>query len=150
MKIIIFSDGGARGNPGPAGIGCVIQNANLKSQISKYIGTTTNNQAEYTAVIEALKWVIANHTVTATSQVAVEVEFFLDSELVVEQLNGRYKVKNEGLKPLFWQIRDLIMQLGGKVTFKHIPREQNKEADKLVNLAIDKKSEILNPKSETN
>lgn len=138
MKIKIFSDGGARGNPGPAGIGCVIK-SQKDIEISKYIGIATNNQAEYTAVIEALKWLISNSiTADATCQVAVEVEFFLDSELVVEQLNGRYKVKNEGLKPLFWQIRDLILQLGGKITFKHISREQNKEADKLVNLAIDK------------
>ena len=136
MKITIFSDGGARGNPGPAGIGIVIKD---KIEISKYIGTATNNQAEYRAVIEALNWIIENYPnhLTATSEVAVEVEFFLDSQLVVEQLNGNYKLKNEGLKPLFWEIRELIMKLGGKVTFKYIPREQNKEADKLVNKALD-------------
>lgn len=145
MKIKIFSDGGARGNPGPAGIGVVVRQVDQETkrqkdfEISKFIGIATNNQAEYTAVMEALKWVITNLiTANDTSRVSVEAEFFLDSELVVEQLNGRYKVKNEGLKPLFWQIRDLIMQLGGKVTFKHIPREQNKEADRLVNQAIDK------------
>jgi len=145
MKITIYSDGGARGNPGPAGIGCVIQNAKCKSQndnekckiieISKYIGTATNNQAEYQAVIEALKWLTANSQLLTAKG---EIEFFLDSQLVVEQLNQRYKLKNEGLKPLFWQIRDLVMELGGKVTFKYIPREENTAADKLVNMAIDK------------
>ncbi len=66
-----------------------------------------------------------------------QVEFLLDSQLVVEQLNQRYKLKNEGLKPLFWEIRDLILKLGGRVSFKYIPREQNKEADRLVNQALD-------------
>ena len=145
MKIPLYSDGGARGNPGPAGIGCVIQNAKCKSQndnekckiieISKYIGTATNNQAEYQAVIEALKWLTANSQLLTAKG---EIEFFLDSQLVVEQLNQRYKLKNEGLKPLFWQIRDLVMELGGKVTFKYIPRQENIAADKLVNMAIDK------------
>jgi len=149
MKIIIYSDGGARGNPGPAGIGVVIktQNSNVKTQnlveLSKYIGITTNNQAEYQAVIEALKWLsnlskpIPGMGENGQEDNTLEVEFRLDSQLVVEQLNQRYKLKNEGLKPLFWQIRDLMMQLGGKVTFKFIPREQNKEADKLVNQVID-------------
>lgn len=150
-KILIYSDGGARGNPGPAGIGVVIkspaEDGSPKSEvISKYIGNATNNQAEYRAVIEALKWVKEKHPsnrFTATSEVVagkvedLEIECFLDSQLIVEQLNQRYKIKNEGLKPLFWQIRDLVMALGGKVTFKYIPREQNKEADKLVNQAID-------------
>ena len=136
-KIIIFTDGGARGNPGPAGIGAIIQISNLKSQneekISKYIGTATNNQAEYQAVIEALSWVKEN---IKTDD--LEIVCFLDSELIVEQLNQRFKLKNEGLKPLFWQIRDLVMSLGGKISFKYIPREKNKKADRLVNEAIDK------------
>jgi len=137
MKIVIFSDGGARGNPGPAGIGAVIKIDNQISgesdnqKISKFIGEATNNQAEYQAVITALTWVKEN------IKEDIEVECFLDSELIVEQLNQRYKLKNEGLKPLFWQVRDLIMQLGGKVTFKYIPREQNAEADRLVNEALD-------------
>ena len=142
-KLIIYSDGGARGNPGPAGIGIVIEIRNpndeiRKQTISKFIGTATNNQAEYQAVIEALKWVL-NHF-ALTSEVRVGVEFFLDSQLVVEQLNGNYKLKNEGLKPLFWEIRELIMKLGGRVSFKYIPREKNKEADKLVNKVLDEKS----------
>lgn len=133
-KIIIYSDGGARGNPGPAAVGCVIKQENQNEiEISKFIGEATNNQAEYQAVIEALKWVKEN-----CDNEDIEIEFFLDSQLVVEQLNQRYKIKNEGLKPLFWQIRELIIELGGKVTFTHIRREQNKVADKLVNKALDK------------
>ena len=136
MKIIIYSDGGSRGNPGPAGIGILIKYKSTKyeeEKISKYIGETTNNQAEYRAVIDGLQWVKEN-----IKEPEIEIAFYLDSELVVEQLNQRYKLKNEGLKPLFWQVRDLIMQLGGRVTFSYIPREQNKIADKLVNAAIDK------------
>ena len=135
MKVRIFSDGGARGNPGPAGIGYIIKNLSTKDEVrrNKYIGEATNNQAEYQAVIEALQWVKEN-----IKESDLEIECFLDSELIVEQLNQRYKIKNEGLKPLFWQVRDLILQLGGKVQFKYISRDKNHEADKLVNLAIDK------------
>ena len=134
MNIVIKTDGGSRGNPGPAAIGYVIQNANCKIfEDAKYIGVATNNIAEYTAVIKALEWVKEN-----IQDDDIVIDFFLDSQLVVEQLNQRYKLKNEGLKPLFWQIRELIMELGGAVSFKHIPREENKEADKLVNRALDK------------
>ncbi len=133
MKITIFSDGGARGNPGPAGVGVVINAVEKKHEISKYIGEATNNQAEYQAVIEALYWVKENF-----KNDNIEIECFLDSELIVEQLNQRYKLKNEGLKPLFWQVRDLVMNLGGRVTFKYVSRESNQKADKLVNIAIDK------------
>lgn len=156
MKITIFCDGGARGNPGPAAVGVVVKILPVTSNwlpvtISKYIGEATNNQAEYRAVIEALKWVQRN--IAGSNQLApipgmgekvkdLEIECFLDSELVVEQLNQRYKIKNEGLKPLFWQVRDLVMALGGRVSFKYIPRGQNKEADKLVNKAIDEHFEI--------
>ncbi len=132
MKIKIFSDGGARGNPGPAGIGAIISNEQENKKISQYIGEATNNQAEYKAVIAALSWIKENIEADQT-----EIECLLDSELIVEQLNQRYKIKNEGLKPLFWQVRDLVVALGGNVTFKYIPREKNKEADRLVNKAID-------------
>lgn len=132
QQIKIFTDGGSRGNPGPAGIGVLIELNQSEEKISKYIGVATNNQAEYTAVLEALKYLNENF-----SDKDLEMEFFLDSQLVVEQLNGNYKLKNEGLKPLFWEIRDLIFSLGGKVSFSHVPREKNKTADKLVNAAID-------------
>lgn len=151
-KITIFSDGGARGNPGPAASAFALEIRSSKSEIRNYkkaiyIGIATNNQAEYQAVIEALKWIKEKHLsnrFTSTSEVVagkvgdLEIECFLDSQLIVEQLNQRYKIKNEGLRPLFWQVRDLVIALGGKVTFRYIPREQNKEADRLVNEAIDK------------
>lgn len=149
-KIVIFCDGGARGNPGPAGVGVVIRQLDKETkrpiEISKFIGTATNNQAEYRAVIEALKWIKEKYPSNRPTLVPgtrgkvedLEIECFLDSQLIVEQLNLRYKIKNEGLKPLFNQVRELIMSLDGKVTFAHILREKNKEADKLVNQALDK------------
>jgi len=162
MQITIYCDGGARGNPGPAGIGVIIKTLPVTSNqlpvtISKYIGTATNNQAEYRAVIEALKW-IKNHqpnqsettyAVGSNRLEDLEIECFLDSQLIVEQLNQRYKLKNEGLKPLFWEIRDLVMALGGKVTFKYIPREQNQEADRLVNEIIDRHQSKANKNAST-
>lgn len=133
-KIIIHTDGGARGNPGPAGIGVVIDTGEIK-EIAKYIGEATNNQAEYQAVVEALQYILETYDPTE-----VTLEFMIDSELVVEQLNGNYKVKNEGLIPLYQTARDMVMRLGGRVTFTHITRDKNKEADRLVNFAIDNKS----------
>lgn len=135
-KIVIKTDGGSRGNPGPAGIGVVIKYGDIVKELSEYIGEATNNVAEYTAVAKALEWVKKN-----IKDDDIVIDFSLDSQLVVEQLNGRYKMKNEGLKPLFWQIRDLIMELGGKVAFTHIPRTENTEADKLVNKALDQEME---------
>lgn len=136
VNIIINSDGGSRGNPGPAGVGVVIEiqspNKEIRiEKISEFIGEGTNNFAEYMAVIRALEWVSENIEDQA------DIKCLLDSQLVVEQLNQRYKLKNEGLKPLFWQVRELVMSLGGQVSFEHIPREANKEADALVNKALD-------------
>ena len=130
-KLIIYTDGGARNNPGPAGIGAVIYDdkKNIISEISEYIGETTNNQAEYRAVIAAIK--------KAKTIGADELEFFLDSELVVNQLNRNYKIKKKELAPLFVQIYNISLDFK-KVSYTHIPREMNKEADKLVNIAIDK------------
>ncbi|MFA5128498.1 MAG: ribonuclease HI family protein [Patescibacteria group bacterium] len=128
-KLQIFTDGGARGNPGPSGIGVVIWSGNeLVGQYKKYIGEATNNQAEYKAVILALE--------EAKKLSPTELEFFLDSELVVKQLNREYKVKDKELAPLFVQVWNLSMGFK-KVTFTHVPREKNKEADKLVNEAMD-------------
>ncbi|NTW22036.1 ribonuclease HI family protein [Candidatus Falkowbacteria bacterium] len=129
-KLIIFTDGGARGNPGPAAIGAVIydEQRQVLSEISEYIGETTNNQAEYKAVVAAIA--------KAKELGAKEVDFFLDSQLVVEQLNGNYKVKNKDLAPLFVQIYNASLGFR-KVRYTHVRREQNQEADKLVNLALD-------------
>jgi len=133
-KLIIYTDGGARGNPGPAGIGIVVchgQNENnILGQYKKYIGETTNNQAEYQAVVFGLQ--------KAKEMKAEEVEVRLDSELVCSQLNMEYKIKNKDFQDSFIKIWNL-RQSFKKVTFKHIRREQNRLADKLVNQAIDKK-----------
>lgn len=130
-KLIINTDGGARGNPGPAGIGAVLKNeaGEVVAQVSEYIGETTNNQAEYKAVIAALE--------KAFKLKAEELEFLLDSELAVKQLNREYKVKNKDLAPLFLKIHNLTLSFK-KVGFRHISREMNKEADRLANLAMDK------------
>lgn len=128
MQAIINTDGGARGNPGPAGIGVVIKIGDKVHKYKKYIGETTNNQAEYQALIMAL---------TCAKELGVtEAECRLDSELIVKQLNREYKVKNKDLAIQFIKVWNLISNFK-KITFKHVYREQNKEADYLVNQAID-------------
>lgn len=127
-KVTIFTDGGARGNPGPAGIGAVIKYDNQVLKLKKYIGHATNNQAEYQAVILGLE--------KAKELKADEVDVFLDSELVQQQLSGNYKVKNQDLGVLFVKVWN-IAQSFKKIKYLHIYREENKLADKLVNQAID-------------
>ncbi len=129
-KIDIFSDGASRGNPGEAGCGYVVfADGQEIATGKKYLGQTTNNIAEYSAVIHALKDPLVKD--------AAEVNFFLDSELVVKQMKGEYRVKHEGLIPLKAEIDRMIY--GKKVTFTHVPRNQNKIADRLANEAIDGK-----------
>jgi ribonuclease HI len=129
-KLTIYTDGGARGNPGPAGVGVVIinENGNKIEEHSKYIGKATNNQAEYQAIILALQ--------KAKVLKAKEVDCYLDSQLVVEQLSRKFKIKDKNLGSLFVKIWNLLLDFK-KVNFYHIPRERNREADKLVNQAID-------------
>lgn len=130
-KLTIYSDGGARGNPGPAGIGAVIldERGSAVEEISEYIGEATNNQAEYKALLAALS--------KAKELGARELEVFLDSELAVKQLNRQYRVKDKELAPLFVSVYNLSLGFK-KIIFKHINREKNKLADRLVNLALDK------------
>jgi len=137
MKLTVFSDGGARGNPGPAGCGFVIYDEDkaLVKQDGIYIGTATNNQAEYKALIYALEFI--KDKLQELYKID-SVECFLDSELVVKQLNKEYKVKNPGMIALYENVRNLFMELGGVVTFSHVRREQNTEADALANQAMDK------------
>ena len=130
-KVIINVDGAARGNPGPAAIGAVIkdEDGNTVGRISRSIGVSTNNQAEYRAIIAALEKV--------TSAGIKQVEVKSDSELVVEQVNGRYKIKNTSLRPLYQQ----VVRLTGKLesfAITSVPREQNTEADTLANKALDR------------
>lgn len=133
MKLIIYTDGASRGNPGPASYGFTISDdkGELIYEQGKYIGITTNNVAEYTAVYEALKYIRERFINTP-----LEIEFYADSKLVVEQLSGRFKIKSPHLKLIIDKIRVLTQQLGG-VLHNHVPREKNKEADKLANLALD-------------
>jgi ribonuclease HI len=130
-KVIIYTDGGARGNPGPAGIGAVIFDEEKKEILGKYkkfIGKTTNNQAEYQAVVLGLEKALALG--------AKEVELRLDSELVCKQINGEFKLKNPDFQPHFIKIHNLKLEFK-KVEFKHVRREQNKIADALANEAMD-------------
>lgn len=135
MKIIVHSDGGARGNPGPAAIGVVIEkeDGEMIEEISEAIGNTTNNIAEYTAVLRGLQVL---EVLFGAKVAEMEVDWRLDSELVVKQLAGQYKVKNPGLRPLYEEIRDLRARFPHLI-LKHVRREENKEADRLVNEALD-------------
>lgn len=138
-KIIVYTDGGARDNPGPAAIGVIIENPSTllrAREYGEYIGEKTNNQAEYEAVIFALKKV--KQLIGKAKAKKAEIEARMDSELVVKQLNGEYKIKETDLQPLFVKIWNLRMDFG-KVSFIHIPREQNRRADRIVNEVLDKK-----------
>lgn len=130
-KLILYIDGAARGNPGHAGIGGIISNEKGKvlQNISEYIGEATNNIAEYSALIFALQSIPRFE--------ADEVKIYSDSELLVHQLNGDYKVKNQNLRVYFAWAKSLFMSLR-KVEICHIDREQNAEADRLANDAIDR------------
>jgi len=132
VKLVIFTDGASRGNPGPASYGFTISDdkGKLVYEHGKYIGETTNNVAEYTAVLKAFEWIEKN------VKEKVEIKLYADSKLVAEQLSGRYKVKAVHLKPIIADIRLMAMEFGD-VLFTHIPREQNTRADRLANEALD-------------
>ena len=131
MKLIIQTDGGSRGNPGPSAAGVVIYDENKKEldRFGKFLGDQTNNYAEYMGVVIALE--------KAVKMKADEIEFKLDSELLVKQLNREYKVKNPALALLFLKIHNLQSKIK-KVTYAHVYREDNKEADSVVNDVLDK------------
>lgn len=138
MKVFVYTDGGSRGNPGHSGFGVVIydDNRQLIAQISKYIGIATNNEAEYSALVEALMWLRDNSSLHQIT----EVTFYSDSQLMVRQLQGRYKVKAPNILPLFNQAKTLLNSLNFNYQFSDIPREQNSLADQLANQAMDRKS----------
>lgn len=134
MEIQIYTDGAARGNPGPAGAGVVIKSAGASHEFYKYLGEATNNQAEYQALIFALS---EAREIIKTGQLDVKkVICYSDSELLVKQLRGEYKVKNPELGQLFVQVWNLAAKFPA-IEYRHIRREQNKPADKLANQAID-------------
>ncbi|MCR4284235.1 MAG: ribonuclease HI family protein [Parcubacteria group bacterium] len=141
-KIVIYTDGGSRGNPGPAGVGVVIVDSQGKvlKEYSSDIGVRTNNEAEYEAIILALSKV--KHLFGKEKTKNLEIEIRTDSQLIARQLKGEYKLNEEKLFPLFIKIWNLKTELG-KISFVEIPREKNKEADRLANEAMDKKKTLF-------
>lgn len=141
-KIIIYTDGGSRGNPGPAAIGVLFCNEKRIpfKKYSQYLGQMTNNEAEYQAVIFALKKIKSLFGKKLTKE--TEVEIRSDSELLINQLNGRYKILDSTLQPLFLEIWNLKMDFR-KVKFKLISRKKNEQADKLVNDTLNSFSKTL-------
>ena len=131
--ITAYIDGGSRGNPGPAGYGVQVvdEDGTILAELHESVGATTNNVAEYEGLLAALGWAV-DHGVKA-------LHIRSDSELLVKQLKGEYRVKNAGLQPLFQQARARIARIG-RVSFEHVRRELNKEADRLANLAMDQAS----------
>lgn len=140
-KIVVYADGGSRGNPGPAAVGVVVLNESgqkLKEYGAKLEEISTNNEAEYEAVIFGLKKLKQLFGKEKTKDLAVE--FRLDSELIALQLAGEYKVSEERMQILFMKVWNLKFDFG-KIIFKTVPREQNRRADELVNQALDGKGE---------
>ncbi len=136
-EIIIHTDGGARGNPGPSACSFVAEtNGEVLEKKSKYLGVSTNNVAEYQGVILALIWLSEKINEFGDE---IAITFFLDSELIVRQILGTYKVKDEKLKGLYYEVNGLINRIGKNIFFKNIPRSKNKIADYLVNEELDKK-----------
>ncbi|HTG88602.1 MAG TPA: ribonuclease HI family protein [Vicinamibacterales bacterium] len=130
MAIVAYIDGGARGNPGPAGYGVRIEDeqGTLVEEFNGYLGSATNNVAEYNGLVAALKY--------AQQHGHRHVHIKSDSELLVKQMRGEYRVKNPGLQPLYQQARAIAMGLD-RIVYEHVRREQNKDADRLANLAMD-------------
>jgi ribonuclease HI len=137
MKLLLNTDGGSRGNPGPAAFGYVIQDITsgagiILEKCGKYLGVTTNNQAEYQGLLAGVKWVVDNHK-------DAELLIKMDSLLIVNQVKGLYKVKSPELYPIFQEVRGLLMKLPNW-TIEHTYREGNTVADSLVNEALDNHS----------
>ena len=142
IHLRIHTDGGARGNPGPAAIGVVIKKINQETNrentlvsFGKKIGECTNNVAEYSAVIGAFDWLLTN--LTEQDEKDLKIDFFLDSKLVAMQLSGIFKIKDPHLRELLFLIRRKEAEVGGSISYQHIAREKNQEADLEVNKALD-------------
>jgi len=138
-RIKVHTDGASRGNPGPSAIGIVISDSSGKEieAFRKYIGKGTNNVAEYNALIEAVR------QLKQIDQKFDAIDFFCDSELVVKQIKGEYKLKNKDLIRLSLEFWKEINSLGKKFSIKHIPRSENKRADQLANEALDENNNTL-------
>jgi len=132
-RLLIHTDGAARGNPGPAGVGAVLRDSEsgeVVAELARYLGEQTNNVAEWTAVQDALE--------EALRRGAREIDLRTDSQLVARQISGRYRVKHPGLKPLHARVMTLLGQFDA-YTVGHVPRELNAHADRLSNVAIDRR-----------
>lgn len=136
-KIIVYTDGGSRGNPGPAGLGVYIET--LDKGYGEYLGEKTNNEAEYAAIAFALKKIKA--LIGKVKAKATEVECRMDSELACKQLNHIYKIENERLQPLFFEVWNTMLDFKS-VSFVHVRREYNTKADALANQAMDRQGTI--------
>ncbi|MBI3385248.1 ribonuclease HI family protein [Candidatus Gottesmanbacteria bacterium] len=143
MYLRIYTDGGSRGNPGPAAVGFVIKKIDVakREETELYrggqtIGVATNNVAEYTAVLEALKWLCRKQKENPDKETKKIIEFRLDSRLAASQLSGIFKVKDPKLRELLVTIYNLVGELKAIVSYHYIPREENQEADFEVNLAL--------------
>ncbi|MDP3402745.1 MAG: reverse transcriptase-like protein [bacterium] len=136
MRFTIYGDGGSRGNPGPAGSGAIIRNeaGETVATVSEFLGVATNNVAEYTAVLRALEKLAAMLESKASE---AEVRVCMDSMLVVKQMTGEWKLKHPGLKPLAQRVGELV-RLFKSVSFEHVYRDFNKDADRLANEAMDR------------
>lgn len=140
MQFILYADGGARGNPGPAGSGAVVFDSIGKRivEVSDYLGEATNNIAEYEAIIRGLHALVAEYPEGYFQH--NELVIRMDSELVIKQLKGEYKVKHPNLIPRYMQVQNTLARSFPHVTFEHVRREFNKDADALANKAMDRKS----------
>lgn len=138
MQINVYTDGGSRGNPGISGFGLVIYNdkKEIIYQESTFLGIKTNNEAEYSGFLSALKWILDNKDNYKITQ----VNFFADSQLMIRQLQGIYKVKSPNLVPIFAKAQKLITEINLPIKYQDVRREFNKLADELANQAMDRKS----------
>ncbi|HEX2792762.1 MAG TPA: ribonuclease HI family protein [Candidatus Paceibacterota bacterium] len=137
MHFTLYADGGARGNPGPAGAGAVVFDSLGKRvvEVADFLGVATNNIAEYEAVIRGLKALIGSFPEDVIRSTPLTIR--MDSKLVIEQLKGAYKVKHPNLVPRYLEVRNLLSRSFGTVVFEHVRREFNKDADALANQAMD-------------
>lgn len=134
-EISFFTDGGSRGNPGPSAYGFVVKENNIiLHEEGRTIGINTNNVAEYTAVLSAIEWLVKNPEVTSGVE---KIYGFMDSLLVCQQLKGIYKIKKAHLAAIMHKIREEEHELNIPIVYTHVPRELNKEADRMVNIALD-------------
>lgn len=137
-EIVVYTDGGARGNPGPAACAVVVEeDGKVVYRGGVFLGRTTNNLAEYGGVVEAYKWLLKNKR-------GKRVVFKMDSELVSRQLNGLYKVKNKNLFSLWNRVKKMEEEFKGKVSYVYVPRSENKEADRILNLVLNRVSRHVN------